>query len=722
MNGPAPELIGTADRGIRASLQPPLIPDHELLRRIGSGSYGEVWLARNVLGEFRAVKVVYRDRFEHERPYEREFYGIRKFEPISRLHDSQVDILHVGRNDEAGCFYYVMELADDANAELNARPHPVPLPRGEGETSSARRHLGAHRIRESGPISVPSPEGEGQGEGGPTSHSQLSPQDPLNYIPHTLKLDLHRRIRLPVDECLTIGLALTTAVQHLHEHGLVHRDIKPSNIIFVGGVPKLADIGLVASMDQTMSFVGTSGFLPPEGPGTPQGDLYSLGKVLYEIIMGRDRTDFPKLPPNLAELDDPPRLLELNAVILKACHHDPRRRYQSAQEMASDLALLQRGQSVKRKRASELRWAAGKKFARVTASAALMLVAAYLLFQVISQRRLPKIDSPSAGTPFMQGTTNMQAWRLYQEGLYSSRKRTPDGMQSGIDRFQNAIRLDPRFALAHAGLFEMYIAQANNLDEPPLHFDAKLRATAQALKELDDNLAETHAAQAWVKTQEWKWAEAEREYQKAIQIDPKNVFAHAHYGFWLGQWGRAKESRRELLRADEIDPTFPVTKKNLGHPYYVERDFTNALVHYRKSLELERAYPLGHYWVGRACQAAGDLLRAIEEFEWWEILVSRNPARVKRDYQSLRQAYGESGGRGYWLRWLELENASSNPNTYHLAEIHAHLGEFDAAFEWLEKAYAERNQMENLIFDECWDPLRDDPRFKALLKRVGLAN
>src|SRR5882672_11285379 len=73
----------------------PHVPDHELLRRIGSGSYGEVWLARNVLGEFRAVKVVYRDRFEHQRPYEREFDGIRKFEPISRLHDSQVDILHV---------------------------------------------------------------------------------------------------------------------------------------------------------------------------------------------------------------------------------------------------------------------------------------------------------------------------------------------------------------------------------------------------------------------------------------------------------------------------------------------------------------------------------------------------------------------------------------------------------------------------------------------------
>src|SRR5437870_680317 len=121
------------------------------------------------------------------------------------------------------------------------------------------------------------------------------------YIPHTLKLDLYRQGRLSADECIRIGLALTTALEHLHGHGLVHRDVKPSNIIFVGGVPKLADIGLVASMDATMSFVGTSGFLPPEGPGTPQADIYSLGKVLYEMSMGRDRQEFPKLPADLIE-------------------------------------------------------------------------------------------------------------------------------------------------------------------------------------------------------------------------------------------------------------------------------------------------------------------------------------------------------------------------------------------------------------------------------------
>src|SRR5437870_8302974 len=106
--------LGSAPSGATQPHPPPQIPDHELLRRIGLGSYGEVWLARSVMGTYRAVKVVYRERFQNERPYEREYSGIQKFEPISRSHDGLVDILQIGRNDLDGYFYYVMELADDA--------------------------------------------------------------------------------------------------------------------------------------------------------------------------------------------------------------------------------------------------------------------------------------------------------------------------------------------------------------------------------------------------------------------------------------------------------------------------------------------------------------------------------------------------------------------------------------------------------------------------------
>lgn len=293
----------------------PKVPDHDLLRLIGSGSYGDVWLARNITNAYRAIKIVHRRRFDHDRPFQREFCGLQRFEPISRSHPSQVAILHIGKNDDEGYFYYVMELADDAST------CPPPIEPDPGKKQS-----------------LTSP--------------QLSERVDA-YIPKTLKAELKTRPRLPLDQCIRAGLSLTTALAHLHQHGLIHRDIKPSNIIFVGGLPKLADIGLVSSVDATRSFVGTEGFAPPEGSGTPAADIYSLGKVLYEISTGRDRQEFPELPTALQEIEDREGLVELNEIILKACESDPTKRYRSAEEMHADLALLQAGKSVRRARSLE---------------------------------------------------------------------------------------------------------------------------------------------------------------------------------------------------------------------------------------------------------------------------------------------------------------------------------------------------------------------------------
>src|SRR5205823_3861316 len=144
-------------------------------------------------------------------------------------------------------------------------------------------------------------------------------QDPSPYLPRTLASELKRRGRLPLEECIKIGLALTEALAHLHRQGLVHRDIKPSNIIFVRGVPKLADVGLVALVADARSFVGTEGFIPPEGPGSPQADLYSLGIVLYVLSTGKSHQDFPEPPADLSAQQNHAQWLEFDAVIHKAC-------------------------------------------------------------------------------------------------------------------------------------------------------------------------------------------------------------------------------------------------------------------------------------------------------------------------------------------------------------------------------------------------------------------
>lgn len=317
---------GNADAGtVRPS---PTIPDHELLRMVGSGAYGEVWLARSVVGTLRAIKIVWRSNFRHDRPYQREFEGIRQFEPVSRTHDGLVDILHLGRNDAEGYFFYVMELADDATL-------------------------------------VPGPTG--------AIASQVG-----DYVPLTLQEVSRSRGRLPVTECVELGSRLADALGHLHRAGLVHRDIKPSNIVFVGGVPKLADIGLVAPIDQAQSFVGTEGFVPPEGPGAPQADLFSLGKVLYELATGLDRKDFPRLPETVG--DDASSLeefAEFNEILIKACEQDAAIRYQTAAELRGDLVLLHGGKSLRRLRRLERRLAVATRAGIVATLLALLGFGAY---------------------------------------------------------------------------------------------------------------------------------------------------------------------------------------------------------------------------------------------------------------------------------------------------------------------------------------------------------
>src|SRR5207248_918795 len=161
------------------------------------------------IGTYRAIKVVHR-KTESDHPFNREFAGLKKFEPISRSYPGWVSILHVGRDEKNGYFYYVMEAADD--------------------------------VRQGQAI------------------------DPHDYTPRTLASDLAIRRRLPLDECLQLGKSLVAALGQLHGHRLIHRDIKPANIIFVNGVPKLADIGLVTTFEEASSFGGTEGYMPLKGP------------------------------------------------------------------------------------------------------------------------------------------------------------------------------------------------------------------------------------------------------------------------------------------------------------------------------------------------------------------------------------------------------------------------------------------------------------------------
>ncbi len=266
------ESLGAAQHATRVSTPPlpktetksiiPAVPDLVLSRCIGRGGCGEVWLARSLVDVWRAVKIVKADTDSAREIFERELRGVRHVAALSLQHPGLVPILQVGLDHSTGSLYYVMQAADDAS--------------------------GSTEIKED------------------------------TYEPRNLQTVLRTRTRLSPPEVVTLGLALASALAFLHQKGLVHRDIKPSNILYIGGVPRLGDIGLVTAAGPEATFAGTPGYIPPEGPGKAQADVYALGMVLYTALTG---TKFPDLPSNLFANQNP-GTMNLYRVILEACESD----------------------------------------------------------------------------------------------------------------------------------------------------------------------------------------------------------------------------------------------------------------------------------------------------------------------------------------------------------------------------------------------------------------
>jgi serine/threonine protein kinase len=670
----------------------PAIPDHTLLRCIGSGSYGEVWLARNVLGSYRAVKVIYRRSFEHDRPYEREFEGIQKFEPISRSHESQVAILHVGRNDDAGYFYYVMELADDANSSA-----PV-----AAEVTRLTSNSGDH--------------------GPPTESDQSLLTSAASYQPRTLKLDLHQRTQLPVSECIEIGLALCHALQHLHGHELVHRDIKPSNIIFVNGVPKLADIGLVASMDATMSFVGTSGFLPPEGPGTRQGDIYSLGKVLYEVSTGRDRQDYPELPAEWRTSEERERLLEFNQIVLKACESDVRQRYASADAMLIELELLQRGGSVRHSRMLTKRWARTRKAATIIGLSVVVVIAASYWKSVFAgaNKKHHSEDTNEKRRVISRESANAEARRLFEKGKKSINTGTREGFTEGVALLNQAVLLDSDYVDAHVTLANAY-RSASDWHLPSKQAMTQAKVHAMRALELDPSRVSAHISLGWIQMfYDWDWKGAEQTFRHATNLAPKEAFAHNGYATCLTLVGRKSEAEMERQTARQLAPDSFALMSDMVWHFYDEHEYDKGIEQCKRLLAKAPSFHLSHMFLAMNYRERGQFQDALSEIR---------KARRADDGVDLMAMEGNilalMGARDEALRIVdELERLALNRHvsSYFVAMVFAGLDDKERTIGYLEKAFDERSsRLPDVSKDPVWDRFRNENEFKALVQKLGLA-
>ncbi len=651
------------------------IPEHELIRPIAAGAYGEVWLARNAIGTLRAIKIVRRNQHASVETFDREFRGLQKFEPVSRNHENLVDILTLGLLPKNAGFYYVMELAEC-----------VPITKSQVANS----------------------------KDAPVSESENC------YVPRTLRAELKSRGALSADEGIVLALKLAGALSHLHAHGLVHRDVKPSNILFIDGEPKLADAGLVAPTDDARSLVGTTGYIAPEGPGSAGADIYALGKVLYEAAFGKDRHEFPALPADVAARSDHQRLLELNEILLKACATDARTRYASAEEMVTDLKALRSGVSIKRRRVLRKYI---KNSAWFTSSAVLVaLLALGLLYE----------SKPSRLRDFVfktTGTRNREAAGLFQNGMTAIRDETAEGYLRAIDWFQAAIALDPEFAEAWSKLALCWLSLDNKENTAPQICKPKARQAATKALALNNSLAEPHLVLATVlMTFEWDWIGTETELRRALRIDPGPQQQLAWASF-LATTGRAKEALELTQQVMRSNPEWLSQDVSLAvYLFYTDRS-DDAIAEINRYLEILPNSPSPRYYLAKILWTQRNYEQAMDEWERFHILVNNTGATEAAAHNAFREVGGGSAGiNAYcevWLDQIQRDAAKQKAGTWmppmDWTWFYMLKGDMDNAFLWWNRGLDERQPLAlTAIVEPFWKPLWDDPRYDAVLHRTGL--
>jgi len=319
-------------------------------------------------------------------------------------------------------------------------------------------------------------------------------------------------------------------------------------------------------------------------------------------------------------------------------------------------------------------------------------------------------------------TENIEAYQLYLKGRYYWNKRTDEGFQKAIEYFSEASQKDRNYALAHAGLADSYLLLGGYGLLPAKEAYAKGReATTKAL-ELDDTLAEAHNALATVKSEyEWNWPGAEREFRRAIELNPGYATAHQWYGELLSQLGRHEEALAEINQAQQLDPLSLIINASRGWLLLTAGRDDLAIEQLRRTLEIDPHFAHAHFFLGYAYLRKGALAEAIAEFQR-AITLSPNVPQYK---SGLGHAYGRAG-KSTEARKLLDELKEQSKRRYvswcDFAAIYAGLGKKDRAFASLEKAY-EQHDVVLVRATSGWssfDPLRSDPRFQDLVRRLGL--
>jgi len=312
-------------------------------------------------------------------------------------------------------------------------------------------------------------------------------------------------------------------------------------------------------------------------------------------------------------------------------------------------------------------------------------------------------------------TADTEAYQLYLKGRYFLNKSTEADFRKSIEYFRQALDKDPTYAAAYAGLADAYVQLGNYGLVPMKESYPRAREAATRALAIDEKLGEAHASLAFILTNYyWEWAEAEKQFKRAIELSPNYAMAHNWYSQYLAFMGRPDEAIREARRAQELDPLSLFN--NPGFVLFLARQYDQAIAAARETLELDPDFAVAHMVIG---------LSYVQKRMYEEGISELRRAEDNPDSRALLgYAYAVAGRRGEARKILDELNQLSRQKyvaSVPVAIIHIGLGEKEQALDWLEKGYDERLwEMGMLKVNPVFDPLRSEPRFQDLIRRVEL--
>jgi serine/threonine-protein kinase len=337
----------------------------------------------------------------------------------------------------------------------------------------------------------------------------------------------------------------------------------------------------------------------------------------------------------------------------------------------------------------------------------------------ITQKLQLKLAGNEAKGITKRYTDNNEAYQLYLKGRFRFARRTKDDIEQSIPLFQQAINLDPNFALAYVGISESYAVMPSYPYMSPKDAMPLAKAAIAKALVLDPELPEAHTVSAVIASvYDWDWARAEREFKRSLELDPNLALTHYRYAWvYLSPMGRHDEAIAEMKRAMELEPLSLVQGANFAAVYMYARQFDNALDQAKKTYDLDPSMVTGQNWMCRSYNAKGMYAESLA--------ISEKTAQTNFPFfHDISYAYAKSGRRqeaeAVINKWKENEKSKYIMN-YWVASSYAALGEKEAAFAELEKAFQAHDWfLPRIKTDPFMDPLRDDPRFKDLIRRIGL--